>query len=280
MRERLCHDAQAADFGHRAIDFLGQFPVGFEANVDEPGGGIAAIVVNAGLNQGIDSIQVAVIDAAGDDVIFSLRNMSMAVNYESGALCAILEPPSDTFRCLLYRLPRNIQQRHGWLCRIGMFFEPASEVEHAGDECLVARPTPGGAVEQALDQCFVGADEGEVMNGAEIAAVRAGFQLTGQGSAEENDGMPALVDGYGHAEPDVPVASVIIFGCCRDVTPQDVAIQADIAGQLWREFDAESGFAHAAGAGDDEEGKLAKRVFMPAVGADGVRSGRFYCLLV
>lgn len=194
--------------------------------------------------------------------------------------CTFLEPLDDAFCRPLYRLARNIQQRHRRLRSAGMFFEPVGKVEHADYECFAARATPGRTRAQALYQCFVGAEEGKIVDGAEIAAVGAGFQPVGQGRAEEDGGTTALVDGDGHAEPHIPIASVIIFGCSRDMAPQDVAIQADVSGQLWREFDAERGFTGAAGAGDDEEGKLAKRVLVATVGADGIRPDGFYGLLV
>lgn len=193
---------------------------------------------------------------------------------------AFLEPLCYLFSGLAYRQTCEIQQGHRWVSAAGVFLEQVGEVEHVGDEWLVTGMTPGGTVTQALGKFFVGADEGEIVDVSEIAAVGAGFQLIGQCGAEEEDGMPALVDGDSQVKPDVPVASVIVRSRGGDMAPEDVAVQADVLGQLWREFDGEGRFADAAGAGDDEEGKLAKRMFVAAVGADGVRPGAFYGLLV
>ncbi len=116
----------------------------------------------------------------------------------------------------------GVVEGHGWIGGGGVFFEPAVEGEHVFYEFRCVTLAPGGPVLEALGEEVVVADEGEIMQGREVAAFGAVFKLVGEGCAAQDDGSTGLADVFGDAQPGVAIVAVVVLGSGRNYAPEDV----------------------------------------------------------
>jgi hypothetical protein len=116
----------------------------------------------------------------------------------------------------------GVVEGHGWIGGGGVFFEPAVECQHVVYECGGVALAPGGPLAEALCQQVIVADEGEVMQGREVAAFGAVFKLVGEGCAAQDDGATGLADVFGDTQPGVAVVAVVVLGSGGNHAPEDV----------------------------------------------------------
>ena len=116
----------------------------------------------------------------------------------------------------------GVVEGHGWIGSGGVFFEPAVEGEHVFYEFRCVALAPGGPVLEALGEEVVVADEGEVMQGREVAAFGAVFKLVREGCAAQDDGSTSLADVFGDTQPGVAIVAVVVLGSSRNHAPEDV----------------------------------------------------------
>jgi len=105
----------------------------------------------------------------------------------------------------------GVVEGHGWIGGGGVFFEPAVECQHVVYKFGCVALAPGGPALEALGEEVVVADEGEVMQGREVAAFRAVFKLLGEGCAAQDDGSTGLANVFGNAQPGIETYATLLM---------------------------------------------------------------------
>ena len=116
----------------------------------------------------------------------------------------------------------GVVEGHRWIGGGGVFFEPAVEFQHVVYKFGCVALAPSGPVLEALGEQVVVANEGEVMQGREVAAFGAVFKLVGEGCAAQDDGSTSLADIFCDTQPGVAIVAVVVLGCGGNSAPEDV----------------------------------------------------------
>ena len=90
--------------------------------------------------------------------------------------------------------------------------QPAVEIQLCGQLFGLAAFAPGGAGQEALAEQVFFTDKGQVVDPAEIAALKALFDVFGDGQSgtKEGRGTAALADVFRHAQPCLEEATISV----------------------------------------------------------------------